>query len=95
MVQRHTDSVEDQEVAPAVHFEVVKGRNGLIPAQLTIHLRLVRQKAGFLRLGSLMHRRALTVRKGSFPIPLTILWHLPLDCNFLAREDVESGAHRA
>ena len=95
MIQRHTESVEDQEVAPAVHFEVVKRRNGLVPTQLTIHLRLVRQKAAFILLSCLARRRALTVRKGSFLIPLAILWHLSFDCNFLAREDVESGAHGA
>ena len=50
MLQHHTNLVKNQEVAPTVHFERVKRRDRLIPAQLPIHLRLVWQKAYFLPL---------------------------------------------
>ena len=91
MLQRHTDFVKDQEVAPTVHFEPVKRRDRLIPTQLPIHLCLIRQKAYFISLGHLaLDKLALAIRKEYLLVRLARLRHLLLDGNFLARQDVET-----
>ena len=91
MLQRHTDFVKDQEVAPTVHFEPVKRRDRLVPTQLPIHLCLIRQKAYFIGLGHLaLDKLALAIQKEYLLVRLARLRHLLLDGNFLARQDVET-----